>query len=338
MKHIAWFIAFSFLASTAVAQGGKPVPVTVDNFVRAETDLTFAGIVKEGGFGKFYHYRELAPLENQIVPRGNRDTIYSAAVFDLDAGPVTITLPDAGKRFMTMMVVDEDHYVDAVVYGAGSYTFGREKIGTRYVLMAIRTLVNPADSKDVEQVHALQDAVKVSQKSPGRFEVPNWDPASQKKVREALRTLGETMPDLRKAFGTQDQVDPVRHLIATATAWGGNPDKEAIYLNVTPSKNDGKTNYQLKVKEVPVDGFWSISVYNAEGYYVANNLNAYTLNNITAKKSEDGSTAIQFGGCDGKIVNCLPTMPGWNYIVRLYRPRPEILNGTWKFPEAQPGP
>jgi hypothetical protein len=27
---------------------------------------------------------------------------------------------------------------------------------------------------------------------------------------------------------------------------------------------------------------------------------------------------------------------GWNYMVRLYRPRPEILNGTWKFPEAQP--
>src|SRR5207245_6106615 len=36
-----------------------------------------------------------------------------------------------------------------------------------------------------------------------------------------------------------------------------------------------------------------------------------------------------------KIDNCLPTMPGWNYMVRLYRPRAEILNGTWTFPEAQ---
>ena len=33
----------------------------------------------------------------------------------------------------------------------------------------------------------------------------------------------------------------------------------------------------------------------------------------------------------------LPTMPGWNYTVRLYRPQKEILDGTWKFPEAQPG-
>jgi hypothetical protein len=89
-------------------------------------------------------------------------------------------------------------------------------------------------------------------------------------------------------------------------------------------------------KDVPVDGFWSISVYNAKGFFVRNDLNANTLNNITAKKSDDGSFAIQFGGCDGNIPNCLPIMPGWNYIVRLYRPRPEILNGPWNFPDAQP--
>ena len=49
-----------------------------------------------------------------------------------------------------------------------------------------------------------------------------------------------------------------------------------------------------------------------------------------------GSIAVQFGGCDGKIPNCLPTMPGWNYMVRLYRPRAEILNGHGNSPAAQP--
>ncbi len=53
------------------------------------------------------------------------------------------------------------------------------------------------------------------------------------------------------------------------------------------------------------------------------------------KKSEDGSIVIQFGGCDGKIANCLPTMPGWNYTVRLYQPDHEILNGQWHFPVPQ---
>jgi hypothetical protein len=32
----------------------------------------------------------------------------------------------------------------------------------------------------------------------------------------------------------------------------------------------------------------------------------------------------------------LPIVKGWNYTVRLYRPRKEILDGIWKFPEAQP--
>ncbi len=316
---------------------GKPVPVTADNFIRAETDKTFAGIVKQGGFGKFHHYRELASIDDHVVQRANRDTLYSVGVFDLDAGPLTITLPDAGKRFMTMIVIDEDHYVFTVVYGSGSHTVTKDKIGTRYALAAIRILVDPNDPKDVEQVHALQDAIKVEQRGgPGRFEVPNWDQASRKKVADALVVLGETLPDWRRAAGRKDEVDPVRHLIVTATGWGLNPDKDAIYLNVTPAKNDGKAVHRLTVKDVPVDGFWSISVYNADGYFEPNKENAYTLNNITAKKNEDGSVTIQFGGCDGKTPNCLPIVPGWNYMVRLYRPRKEILDGTWKFPEAQP--
>ena len=154
----------------------------------------------------------------------------------------------------------------------------------------------------------------------------------KRRSRDALVVLGETIPDWRHAAGRKNEVDQVRHLIVTATGWGLNPDKDAIYLNVTPSKNDGTTIYKLNVKDVPVDGFWSISLYNAQGFFEPNKLNAYTLNNITAKKKADGRIAIQFGGCDGKIPNCLPIVKGWNYMVRLYRPSPEILNGKWKFP------
>ena len=320
-----------------LAHAADTVPVTVDNFIRAESDRAFAGIVQQNGFGKFNHSRELTPLDKQVVPRQNRDTLYSSATFDLDAGPVTITLPDAGKRFMTLMTIDQDHYVVEVVYDSKPHTYTREQVGTRYLLVAARTLVDPADANDVQQVHKLQDAIKVDQPGgPGRFEVPKWDSVSQKKVRDALLVLNETLPDLRRAGGRRGEVHPVRHLIASASAWGLNPDKDAIYLNVTPSRNDGTTVYKLTVNSVPVDGFWSISIYNAKGYFQKNQYNAYSLNNITAKKGADGSIDIQFGGCDGKIPNCLPIMPGWNYIVRLYRPRPEILNGTWKFPEAQP--
>jgi hypothetical protein len=158
---------------------------------------------------------------------------------------------------------------------------------------------------------------------------------SQKKVRDALIVLGTTLTDTSRSFGMADEVDPIQHLISAATTWGGNPRKDAIYLNFTPSRNDGHTIYKLTVKDVPVDGFWSISLYNAQGYYEKNELNAYSLNNITSKKNRDGSVTIQFGGNARSALNVLPIMPGWNYTVRLYRPRKEILDGTWKFPEAQ---
>jgi hypothetical protein len=329
------------LSTSAGAQTPSPtgtvVPVTADSFVRAESDVYLSGVAKDYGFGNIGHNRTPAAIDNQTVIRLNRDTLYSAGVFDLDAGPVTITLPDAGQRFMSMQVINQDHYVVGVYYSAGAYTFDQDKGGTRYIVTAFRTLVDPANPDDLKQVHALQDATRVEQTGgPGKFEVPNWDQASQKKVRDALLVLGSTIPDFKKAFGTKAEVDPIRHLIGTAAAWGGNPDKDATYLNITPKNNDGKVVYRLDVKDVPVDGFWSVSLYDAEGYYVKNPFDAYSINNITAKKGADGSIAIQFDGCDGKIPNCLPIMPGWNYTVRLYRPRAEILDGTWKFPEPQP--
>lgn len=340
--HARYFVGLLLASGSSVAFAEQPSPgvaqpVTVDNFIRAESDVYFGGLIKDSaGIGKFNHRRDPARIDDQTVIRLNRDTLYSSAVFDLDAGPVTITLPDAGKRFMSLQVINEDHYVPNVFYGAGTYTLDKETVGTRYVATAVRTLVDPIDPKDVQQVHALQDAIKVAQASPGTFEVPAWNPVSQQKVRAALLDLATTIADFKHAFGTKEQVDPVRHLIGTAAGWGGNPDKDATYLNITPENNDGKVVYKLDVKDVPVDGFWSVSLYDAKGYYEKNEFDAYTINNLTAKKGDDGTISIQFGDCDGKIPNCLPTMPGWNYTVRLYRPHAEVLNGSWKFPEPRP--
>lgn len=333
----ATFLVAAAWLSTASADDAKPVRVTTDNFRRAETDTYFARFVKEGGFGKFNHEREFAPIDNQAVIRLNRDTLYSFGVFDLDAAPVTVTLPDAGKRYMAVQVIDEDHYVPDVFYAPGGYTLTKKKVGTRYVSLVVRTFVNPNDVADVRAVHALQDAIRVEQKAVGKFEVPDWDQASLKKVREALLALAAAGGgiDSARMFGRRGEVDPVQHLIGTAAGWGGNPPYVALYAGAEPKHNNGKTVYRQTVKDVPVDGFWSVSVYNKDGYFQKNARNAYTVNNVTAKPNADGSVTIQFGG-DETGPNYLPTMPGWNYLVRMYRPRKEILDGTWKFPEAQP--
>lgn len=128
-------------------------------------------------------------------------------------------------------------------------------------------------------------------------------------------------------------MDAVRHFLATAWGWGGLPDVEAQYLNVEPDMPVGA--YRLTVKDVPVDAFWSISVYNRNGYFEQNEYDAYSVNNLTGTPNPDGSFTIHFGG-DPDSVNFLPITEGWNYVVRLYRPREEILKDYWTFPAVVP--
>src|SRR6476469_7112810 len=141
MKHrlTIYSLCVALTAITAThAQSPSPsatggIPVTVDNFIRAESDL-YLGVValKEGGFGKFEHHRELSPIDAQTIIRMNRDTLYSAAVFDLDAGPVTVTLPDAGKRFRSRQLISQDEYSPPAAYEAGAHTITKQLTGTRY--------------------------------------------------------------------------------------------------------------------------------------------------------------------------------------------------------------
>jgi para-nitrobenzyl esterase len=277
----------------------------------------------------------MANIDHQTVVRMNRDTIYSNGIFDMDAGPVNVSLPDTGKRFMSMQVVNQDHYALDVVYGPGTFTYDKEKVGTRYVAFIFRTLANPEDAADMKAANNAQDQIKVQQAGRGNWEAPSWDVESQDKVRAALKILS-TCEYSGARFGRKEEVNPIAHLIGTAIGWGGNPDYAAVYQGEFPRANDDGTVHRLTVEDVPVDGFWSISVYNENGFFEKNARNAYSLNSLTAKQDSNGVTTIQFGGCTEKSTNCLPIPKGWNYTVRLYRPRKEILDGTWKFPEARP--
>ena len=315
---------------------GALITVTEKNFIRAESDKYFSARVAGSGIGKLGTLRELMPIDKQTVIRANRDTLYSPGVFDLEAGPVTITLPDPDKRFMSALVVDQDEYALKTAYAPTTFTVSKNDVETRYVLIGVRAFVDPNDPADVKAAHALQDAIKVEQAAPGTYEVPNWDSASRDKVRAELIKRAARFTDSRGMFGPRGKVDPERHLIGAASGWGGNGEQDALYLTVVPSKNDGKTVQTLKVgPDVPVEAFWSISVYGADGYFHKNDRDSYSINNVTAKKNADGSVTIQFGGCDGSVSNCLPITEGWNYWVRLYRPRAQILNGIWKFPAPQ---
>lgn len=330
---IASFLTVSFALPHALA-GER---VTLDNFVRAEADSYFQKKVDAaGGVGLLKHDRLPTPIDSQPIIRMNRDTLYSSGVFDLTT-PVTITIPDTAGRFVSMVVTSEDHYIKQVAYEPGEYTLTQDKLGTRYAQVVFRTFVNPNSPNDVKAANAFQDRIGVKQVSSGTFAIPDWDQDSLSKVRKAILGLGPYVADSNRMFGDVDETDPVRHLIGTAGGFGGNRTQDAIYLNVTPVQNNGEVPYILNVGDVPVDGFWSISLYNAEGFFEKNAYDAYSVNDVTAARNTDGSVTIHFGG-DPKQPNFLPVTKGWNYIVRLYRPRQSIIDGSWTFPAAVANP
>jgi len=309
------------------------VKVTVNNYVRAETDFQMKGYIEKlDCFGKLHHNRKPYDVVNQVTVRGNQDTLYSFGVFDLRS-PLTVTLPDPKGRYRSLMIVNQDHSIWGL-YGPKKGTLTEENVGTRYVFLTIRTFMDPKDEKDMKEAYRLQDAIGIEQADIGNFEVPDWKKDEVEKMRETINVVASTVTDTSKMFGKKEELDPVYWMLGAALGWGGLPAEAAAYVNVFPEKGDGKTPYTLTVKDVPVDAFWSVTLYDDKGLMPVNKYNAYSFNNVTAKKNKDGSITIHFGG-NPKHPNFLPIVPGWNYIVRLYQPKKEILDGTWTFPNPQ---
>jgi len=317
---------------SAIAES-REISVTIDNFIRAATDIELGKYVSlAGGVNRFFHFRTPTSVDNQPTIRMNRDTLYSGAVIDISEG-ATLTLPEVGDRYMSAMVVNQNHYINEVVHGGGTYLLDMGRFDTPYVLVFVRVLVNAADETDVVAVNATQDKMVIDAASSKPFIVPDYDEDGFKAMVSAILGLGPFTPDSSRMFGAKGDVDPLRHFIGTAGGWGGLPENEAFYVNVDPGLPIGK--YKIDVPaDVPVDAFWSISLYNAKGFFQPNNRNAYNINSVTGARNKNGSITVHLGGCEDGRVNCLPIMEGWNYTVRLYRPQRQVLDGSWAFPKA----
>ncbi len=310
--------------------------VTVENFVRAESDHMIRENMEVVGvqFRSMYHDREPTSPQKQPVIRMNQDTLYSASVLDLSE-PVEITLPETGGRYMSLHAISQDHYM-FVENGPGTYRLTKEDIGTDFAYLAIRTFVDATDPADIEAAHTAQDAIEIAGGGPGPFTAPDWNLENLASARKALSDIAILGFDASYSFGRKDETRPIDHLIGAAAGWGGLPRTAAMYILDSVAANDGSTPHTVTVGDVPVDAFWSVTVYNADGYLEANDLNVNNYNDVTAEPNDDGTVTLNFGGCEEDRINCIPITPGWNYAIRLYQPRTEILDGSWVFPTIEP--
>lgn len=198
---------------------------------------------------------------------------------------------------------------------------------------------------------------------PGKpFDMDKLDPAAQaalkdlpqqvlKKIEANKDSLGKVVDgwiiSMVGAYGT----DYLKRAVVAAFGWPANLKEDAVYpyteVDSTGAKLTGANKYTLtfpKGQTPPVDGFWSITMYEIdEGWwFVPNPLNKFTVSmRNNPKFNDDGSLTLYFQntspGAD-KEANWLPAPKGeFIPMLRMYWPKetsPSILNGTWKVPKV----
>lgn len=178
-------------------------------------------------------------------------------------------------------------------------------------------------------------------------------------ARDGWATIKEDAADLKgeKANGwvyAFDLGDYKTHYLKRATVallgLGANLTADAIYPRATVDSNGeklhGSNNYVIhftKAQKPPVKGFWSITMYNQDQFFVKNPINRFAIGDRDKLKyNKDGSLDIYIQTNNpgkAKESNWLPApQDGFNLIARLYWPEPEAINGTWRMPGVQKVP
>jgi hypothetical protein len=235
------------------------------------------------------------------------------------------------------------------------------------------TLIAPTGIKIFDEISAAMDGNPLNPPDPvlvtklasigiGPGKVPSTE--ANDTIKTALQngiTEGQKLIDAKVAkFGTlvngwlsnaQPGVYGTDYLFRAATTQfglGANIGQEAFYPSTfTDSQGkplNGNNSYLIHFdpgQTPPVDGFWSVSMYNDKNLFIDNPINRYNIGKYTEglKNNTDGSLDIfiqnKNPGPD-KESNWLPSPEGsFNMVLRLYLPQPQALNGTWQLPLVQ---
>lgn len=305
-----------------------------ENFGLAESQLVFtkyvndiAAVTNTNGVGVFMHNKKAADPKDKTVVRINFDTKYSIAILDLKE-EATLTMPETNGRYQSAWFITEEHYNPMAINTPGIYKITQEDMGSRYIMLVIRTQVNMTDPEDLAKVSALQDNIQLTQNDRGSYVITNnWDRPEVLKMRKKYQNITTDKKIVSSMmFGKKGKTTLENHNAGVSTGWGGMTSEQAVYPNYQPTNSNPAT---LTLKDVPVDAFWSITVYDQGGWVIGENFN---INSSFAKADDKGEYIIHFGG-NPNADNYLDTFEGWNFILRMYQPTESYFDGSWTVPK-----
>ena len=309
--------------------------VTVENFAEAEVDARLFRFIAEGGMNHGLVYEVPTPTDDQAVPRMNRDTLYAGIPIDTSEG-YSITVPEhPDDRYVSVYVLDNEHMTLHILRGSGvTHTFDRPE-ATRYVVAIPRVqLFDAGDTADVAEALVILRSVRVESASTEPKPPVDWDWEEMLRLRASYeddyKAVKQIPSDWQGERGTVDRYQG--HNIAVASAWGLFPDTEAVYISQAPGlPSHGCFTATYEVPDH--DAFWSITVYNGDGYLFSDNNN---LNSASVAPNEDGTVTVHYGSpedCGAQPLNRLDITDGWNILMRVYRPGRAVIDGEYLLPE-----
>ncbi len=306
--------------------------VTPETYPTDETSRQFLKNQDLAGVNKFNHKRQLTPTDNQPVVRMNRDTYYSFAIVDVSKG-ASVTMPEIPEgKYMSIQPVTEDHRIQAMQYGAGTFNLTTHTGTHLYVVVRLDATFTEAEAKEI------QDKMSISANSDNLFAAAPVDEESFIKVENALKAK---MPAVIERDGVDalkgmftDPRDSSNELftqekyeLGAALGWGGAQMVDNIYE--LSGNYSADRCYQLTFEDPENLAFWSITVYNKKGF-MFNDLANYSSN--TAQANADGTFTISFGCGEDAPNNIEIANPSeeFNIAVRHYQPSKKVFEDDYR--------
>lgn len=333
-----------------VDQFGNPVgyvemenaPVTEDNFAYAVLDLAMEEEAKQGAINAFNHHRKPMELDKQPAVLMNRDTLYSFAIVDASKG-VTIHVPEGDGRYISAHFMEHDHTTNRVEYGGGDYVVEPGST-TGFLVVNIRTQVNPHDPKDVAKANEIQDQYKIifpDGYEPKKFKVTDWNMEELNALKAKYAKIAETR-GLSKTMGARGAFPTEDRNIGAAVATGLLPDSAAWYSFDTYDVDKTKcytATYDVPGMTDPKLGFYSMTIYGNDLYLHTEDGSSIANDEIVPNADGKGFN-LYFGTketCPSEAKNVL-TAPtdDWTLAFRVYFPSKAVQNNEYKLPAPEP--
>lgn len=322
------YVSFATEVQSSTKDSG--VIITNENFIHADSTRAY---LKElaATKGKVNVVRPLRPFantDNQDVIRMNSDTLYTRIILDVKGG-ATITTKEY-EGFQNIQVLDPNHSEIKTFMGDGTIKIDETMLTDghhAYIILRTGLLRDLPEKEMMEKAHKAQDNISITYNSSEPY-VPsvNYDFTTLDKIK--YKILGDFVKHPKKdtvknGFGTTKTRDPESARVVIAIGWGGLTGKNAVYSSFSTNKE--RASFTLEKPDLHYDkkGFFSMTVYNGDGYIATKN---YALNSDDMIPNKDGSYTINFlasGEPTNGLENVITTPRGkvWTGILRCYYPK-----------------